>query len=346
MWLRVFLCLKKKGGFKKDQMNRACLQQVKELYGLECVEAKRVEKGFLSENHELVCADGTKYFLKKYRFDDEGRIQDIHISKKFFYDGNIPVIFPISTKLGQTYFCFDGAYYAVFPFVVGKQIARGKMSEKAIVSLGTMLGRIHLLGKGATLSIKIKTKEWKSSDILKTIDIIEGKIQEKSLLEDFDTLALESMNLKKELIKKYQPTDEEIHLPKDHLIHGDYLDQNVFFGENDEVSHVFDFEKTEYAPRMYEFFRSMMFSFLSGEIGPAHIEQAKTYTNAYSQVYPIPTEEFRRGLRFFLSKHIHSLWVESEHYLQGNDRPDIFLKEDYLRLKYLADHYDDVEKWI
>ena len=51
----------------------------------------------MSENYKISTKD-KDYFLKKYRFNDKEKIQEVHSSKKYFCEGGIPVIMPIETE--------------------------------------------------------------------------------------------------------------------------------------------------------------------------------------------------------------------------------------------------------
>jgi Ser/Thr protein kinase RdoA (MazF antagonist)/8-oxo-dGTP pyrophosphatase MutT (NUDIX family) len=320
------------------------LQEINDLYGVKVHSPEKIEKGFLSENHVLT--DGVKkYFLKKYRFDNAERISEIHAVKHHFAKGGVPVILPTSLVSGETFFMYEDGFYALFPFVDGKQFERGELTNDAIVSMGKMLGHIHLLGKDSTLPIqerfnfKLENKEKTFSKV----DSILEAISKKESLDDFDRVALKNVELKKKLLLSNTLQREDLSLPSDHLIHGDYLDLNVFFGENDNVSHVFDFEKTGYAPRTFELYRSMMYGLLSGEVTDTDLQRARLYLDSYSSVYPLPVDEIKRGLQLFRLKSIHNFWVESEHYLLGNYRVDEFLYSDYSRIQYLSEHYDELE---
>lgn len=118
------------------------ISKINHLYGLQLHSSEKVTKGFLSENHILL-SDNNKYFLKKYRFDRQERIEEIHSAKKYFADGGIPVILPITNTEGNTFFLFENGYFALFPFVSGIQLERGTLTDTAIISLGKMLGKIH-----------------------------------------------------------------------------------------------------------------------------------------------------------------------------------------------------------
>ncbi len=318
------------------------LTHINTIYGLSLAFHEKVAKGFLSENFILV-GNGTKYFLKKYRFDNKERIEEVHLVKKYFADGGIPVILPIATTDRKTYFFFDNSYYALFPFITDKQLERKSLTDEAIASLGEMLGKIHLLGEKADLPIKERFKPWNKEKALSKIDAIEAELKKKFQLNDFDELALKSIETKKNLIASNVIHYEDFALPSDHLIHGDYLDHNVFFNDRDQVSYVFDFEKTDYSPRAYELFRSMTYSFLGGDTNDEDMAKAKLYLESYARIYPISKEELQRGLKLFYLKSIHAVWVEEEHYLKNNARVDEFLTSDFKRIEYLSQHYKKFE---
>lgn len=318
------------------------IQYINNLYGLNIATTDKVQKGFLSENYYL--SDGVnKYFLKKYRFQNERRINEIHLVKSYFSKGGIPVILPIEFDGNKSYFEYSQSFYSLFPFVSGKQLERGRMTDNAISSMANMLGKIHLLGKDAKLvlseSFKIESKEnshRKIDSILSVINQIENQ-------NDFDKMALSNIEMKRNLLIKNDKTIDQIGLKSDHLIHGDYLEQNLFFDDEDNVSHVFDFEKSNYSPRTYELFRSLFNCVFSFEDSNIDLEKASIYIKSYSSIYPISVEELRNGLQLYYLKIINSFWVESEHYLKNNNRPDQFLFDDFKRVKFISENFDKIE---
>jgi len=321
----------------------ALLAKIKSLYNFQIHSAERVTKGFLSENYILFC-DDKKYFLKRYRFDNKERIEEIHFAKKYFVNLGIPVILPIVNLDRSAFFFFSDSYFALFPFVSDKQLDRVSITDTSIISLGETLGKIHLLGKDSNLPVKERFKPWNKDKSLEKIKAIYTTLQKDNNPKDFDKIALENIEMKKRLIQDNSIVYEDLKLPSDHLIHGDYLDHNVFFGSDDKVSFVFDFEKTCYSPRMYELWRSLIYSFLSTDMTTEDIRRAKLYLISYTKIYPTTKDELIRGLKLFYLKSIHGLWVESEHYINGSDRVDDFLYVDYKRTKYLSENFDNLEK--
>jgi len=319
------------------------LSHVSKIYGLHINTFQKVSKGSLSENY-ILFEDTNKYFLKKYRFDNKEKIKEIHLVKNYFAQSGIPVILPIKNKNNETFFLFKKEYYALFPFILDKELEENSLTDKAIISLGKMLGKIHLLGKNAKLSIKEVFKEWDKKKSLKKIDTISSIIKKRHRKTDFDKLALDSIEIKKKLIQINTITFSDLSLKSDHLIHGDYIYHNVFFNKNDLVSKVFDFEKTDYSPRVYELLRAVFHSFFNKNIQKKDIRKAKLFIKAYCSIYPISKKEISKGLKLFYLKLIHGVWVEEEHYMKNNNRVDKFLQNNFDLLQYLLKNYKEFEK--
>lgn len=316
-----------------------------ELYNISTDLLEPVTKGYLSTNFAVHIAD-RKYFLKKYRFDAEDKIKEIHAVKKFFANGGIPVIKPIPTKTSNTYFNYDGGFYTLFPFVDGIQYERNTVSNKAIISLAEMCARIHLRGKENFPHVSDTFKKWNKEASLEKIEKILEIISNLKVKTEFDELALESCLLKKKLIREYNISFEDLGFKYDHLIHGDYLDHNVFFNDKDEVIAVFDFEKADMSPREYEIFRSCMLTFMQGKNPELELRNVVTYLRAYIAVYPLTIQQIEKGFELFFQKQAHGVWVESEHYLKNSTRTDIFLKIEFDRLKYMVENKDQILKVI
>ena len=311
------------------------LKKINTQYGLNISSSEMVDKGFLSKNY-ILTGETTKYFLKKYRFNKEEKIQEIHAAKQYFADGGIPVILPIVNNVGQTYFSFEDGYYAIFPCINGRHIERGNLTEAATISLGEMLGKMHLRSKKSTLSIQDHFNGWDEGKFIAQAEQLISIINAKEKLDEFDINALEGIHIRKELIQANTVTFEDLAIPNNCLIQGDYHDENVFFDENDHVQYVFDFEKVSYAPRVFELIRSMMYMFFNETLEIQRIELARLYIEVYSKMYPISKEELQKGLKLHYLRQLHSFWVESEHYINKNYRVDQFLVGKYKSTQYLS----------
>jgi homoserine kinase type II len=329
-------------------MDEKLREKLTDLYNIIATNFEPVTKGTLSTNF-VVHSNNSKYFLKGYKFENKEKISEIHSVKKFFLEGGIPVIMPIEGKHNSTYFELNNKFYALFPFVEGENYehyGNPIPNKQAIRSLGEMCAKIHLRGKENTIRTLKQFNPWNTQKSLETFEKILSvisAIKNKSVL---DEQAVESLRLKKKLLETNDIQFESLGFKNDHLIHGDYLDHNVFFNDNNEVIAVFDFEKADTSPREYELFRSMMLTFVHGLDPKTELENIKIYLDAYRSVYPLSEEQIRNGFELFYQKQIHGTWVESEHYLNNNTRVDMFLEIEYKRLKFMAEHKDMIIKTL
>lgn len=314
-------------------------QKIVDVYGLELDLVEKVSQGFLSENYILT--DGiNKYFLKKYRFDSSERIEEIHRVKKYFSEGGIPVILPIPTTSEDTFFEDEKHFYSLFPFVHDHQLQWKEVTDDALVLYAKMLARIHLLGSKSAVVVNEFNKPWNSEATLKSIKQILQKISEVEHKTDFDIRAEKNLLLKKEIIESNKKAYSEFHLVNDHLIHGDYTVANVFFDKDNNVSFVFDWEKTEYSPRFLELFRSLIQCTLFDPI------RSKTYLDAYLKLYPAAKDQLENGLDAYCLEQTHSLWIEEEHYLRGNNRTDELLESNSFKISYFAHELEKFKKQL
>lgn len=184
-------------------LQKSLLEKVEYYYNIpKIVACEKIDKGFLTDNYKL-STENEVYFLKKYRADYLQKVPEIHSVKTYFDENGIPVIMPLRSIYNETYFENENSAYALFPFVYGVQPERGMLSEQMIISLGKMLGRIHLLGRDNPIKIREgEFKGWNKKESLQTIEYIEDKIYHIKEKTDFDILAQKMITLKKTLSLK------------------------------------------------------------------------------------------------------------------------------------------------
>lgn len=301
---------------------------------------EEVRDGYLSRNF-ILDNRGEKFFLKQYRFDSVEKIAEIHRAKFFFARGGIPVILPLKTLNGEYFFEEAGKFYALFPFVDGRIIPRAERSPHAIESAARMLAKIHLLSKdGFSVIVQDEAKEWDKEKSLEESSRIQEKIDALNTKSDFDYLALHVLEYKRKIVEANTTQYRELGLINDHLIHGDYHGNNIFYDEHDEVRYVFDLEKTKRSPRILEVVRCIDYMCFSGHYDEKRFHDACIFLAAYSGQYSIERDELARGLHAYFLKNSHSLWIEREHYINNNTRVDCFLEQELRFLTYCSKHLD------
>lgn len=301
-----------------------------------------IVQGFLSNNVKVANATN-EYFLKRYRFTDPARVAEVHVVKQYFYHHGIPVILPVPTKTNETFIESAGHCYALFPFVHGRTIRRAERSVAALQSAATMLALLHAAGlQPDAPRIHDHMKTWNKNDAIETTNILLKTIARKPSYGPFDELAQRVLRLKHSLVERNDTAFTDLNLRHDCLVHGDYHGNNLFYNESDEVTHVFDWEKTDIAPRVYELIRAMDFMCLAGEYTAATLRWAQQYVRAYRAALPTADEEIRDGVLTYYLKKAHSLWIEKEHYVHGNTRVDGFLAQEEKMLTYYAENWQRV----
>ena len=313
------------------------------ILGNDISQVQSVARGNLSENW-IFESGSQKFFLKKYRFDNSKRIEEIHSVKHFFAERGVPVILPFTTKEGKSFFEEQGSFYALFPFINGKEIEWEDLSSDALASAGGWLAHIHLQTKdNCPTLVQKRSFGWNRESFLQKANAILEKIQQEEIESEFSGKAKQLLEAKKELVAKNSTVFEDFQFGGDHVIHGDYHEENLFFAEDDQVLYVFDWEKCNIAPRVIEIARAVEFFGFYGVYTEETFERAKVFLQAYQNLYPIDQDELAQGLKAWYIHQLHNTWVLEEHYLKGNNRVDMFLENQVNAFEY---HSEYIEEYI
>lgn len=321
------------------------IKKIQEVYNLEksVKYISKIRKGYLTSNF-IIGDNKKKYFLKQY-IDDEERIKKTHKAKRFFFQKEIPVIMPMENKDGRTYFCLNDKCYALFPFIEERQFQRLRMNKAALESAGYVLAKIHLAtrNKKPKISLLKRNSPWDKNDSLKKILKIKKLILGKDKKKKLDKEALKLIKIKEDIIKNDKVKWKELKLGKDHIIHGDFHEANIFFDKAGKVKHIFDWECVSYAPRTMEIARVLKLMCFNGRFTKKNYSNASIFLKAYNKIYPISVGELGAGVKSEYIRQAHSLWALDEYYLKGNKKIYKFLDDQLKVLQYML---KDTEKYI
>lgn len=298
------------------------------------VSIKPIDAGFLSTNYKVTVGSST-YFLKGY-VKGTDRVRTIHMVKQHFASHGIPVILPLLTDAGDTMFTVGEKVYALFPFVDGIHHNRQHIPEHVAVEIARVVASMHRIAAEHPLEIPARLKLWNDADALAKIDELLQIVRKVSAPTDFDRLALMNLELKRRLVSNASVPPESCITEPWILIHGDFHEQNLFFDESGNIKYVFDFGEVKMGPRAHELWRSSDYMFINGIYSEENVAKAILYLKTYNALNPIKREDLVSGFEIYFQMQIHSVWVESEHYLKGNTRVDRFLET--RATGYLAEH--------
>ena len=169
-------------------------------------------------------------------------------------------------------------------------------------------------------------------------------INKKKVKNNFDRLTLDILKLKASIEGSFPKNIKITGLGKEHAVHGDYHAQNLFFNKNDQVTHIFDLEKTETRPRSTELVRSMFIICFNSYFTTKQFKLAQIYLKAYKDVYPISHSEIESSIRFMFYKHTLKKKKKKGHYLNDYKRADILLPGEYRFTKYLSKNLETLIK--
>ncbi|MDD5084006.1 MAG: phosphotransferase [Candidatus Moranbacteria bacterium] len=303
---------------------------------------EKVKQGYLSHNFILEDSE-KKYFLKQYRFDDAYRVTEVQEAKKFFHERDIPVVMPILSLDGSSFFVHDHTFYTLFPYVTGYQFGHTRLSENALRSAGEMLAKIHTLGKNkCPLSIDPRSFAWNHDDFMLRADALKTIIHTQSQQTEYDTSALQCLDMKADLIGHNTKRYEDFSLLQDdaHILHGDFHDENLFFDEYGKVIAVFDWEKVNCGPRGMDVARSLLLICFWDGFEESHFHDASVYLKAYCLTYPLTKEYLKEAIMAWNMVQMHSLWVLEGHYLRHDTRMDDLLVSHMRGIRYFAANED------
>ncbi len=329
-------------------MDKQLLAKINSLYSLPTLSYKgKAKGGFLSDNYVLQTKTST-YFLKKYRQSVGDRLPVITKTEQFFANADIPIILPILTKKGSSFFSVEGYHYSLYPFISGKTFDHNNRvpTMAMVASIARNLAKMHQISrKGFPLFSKAQLSEWDVNRIMsdesrdgfylyahKILDVLKAKKRKTK----FDLLAAKVVKLKLGIVQSVPTSFKGFTLGKPHIVHGDYHAQNVFLNGKGEVTHVFDLEKTDARPRSLELVRSMLLICFSGQFTSARFALAKKYLAAYNEIYPIPAIEVESSIRLLYYKHTLNLWIEKGHYFNDFTRADVLLDGELRYLRYMS----------
>jgi|GEM_PF-2212361 len=305
---------------------------------------KKIQKGYLTSN--FVIGNGKeKYFLKEYR-DNVLRVKNTHVAKEFLAKKGIPVILPLKNKRGKTFFVRDKKVYGIFPYVIGKQFQRLKVPRKNLEAAGELLAKIHLLSKdGVDIGIRKrrfvvnrKISMEKARNVLKII-------KEKKHKTEFDKMVLEHLASRAECIRNNLIRVNARKLGKNHIIHADYHESNMFFTGN-KISYLFDWEMVSSAPRVMEIARFLDFFCFYGNYEKRNFLMAKNYLKAYHKIYPIEEEELLNGLIVWFYHKLHIMWSLEEYYIYNKKKSKKFIEQEMKSFQYYSESLEKFKKEI
>ena len=337
--------------YSAASMDSRILETLKELYGFSDPQPLPGAASGFSGSNFLVLDGEVNYFVKRYHFfltTDE--IREIHAVKFLYKSNDIPAITPLHNINKESFFVIGNYHYAVFPYVIGKSFA--VPSARAVASMGENLARQHFVSMNHldVLKNKKEFKGWNEAEFMEDTNQMLARVAAAEPKTDFDIEAEAFIRQKVSIAARYPTRFEELDLRNEYIIHGDFHQYNVFFSEDDTVSHVFDFERVARGPRAVDVVSSLFTTcFYFAKVGGASLEEqyrlAESYLAGYHQTYPLIRRELEDAITwYFLGDLARTHWIEGEWYVGKNPRVKVQLPDRRAWVTYFAENFDHIKE--
>ncbi|NOR45272.1 MAG: phosphotransferase [Candidatus Delongbacteria bacterium] len=216
------------------------------------------------------------------------------------------------------------------------QKSKKELTEKDVENLGEMLSKIHgKLNKNIFLFRKVnRIKSIIEEDYLRCSNLLKDlKLNEKKGIDYYTRL---NYNEIKNNILIYKNNISSITCNYNQVNHGDYYLPNIFFDKS-KVCSVIDWDDLHLGNNIYELLRAINYIFVPDENGGLNQEHGKIFIAHYLKNSKIKYNNslIIKGIEMFkIHRSIDSRLLYNKFVLEDS-RSDIFLKQNYLFLKWL-----------
>lgn len=315
---------------------------ISKFFGIENItQVKDVADGYRCLNIEFENR-GKKYFLKRYREGLYNSVDEVKRSEQLFFMQGVPVILPLLDCNSDPAFFFEDAWYSLFPFIDGNVLPASFLTPHHIASLGIMHAKLHQIGNQIDRVRFSNFSFWDRDVFLHEVEQVEQEINPDLLENKEEQLAFENLELQAKFVRSSNKLPVDFNLANDCLLHGDFIYTNIFFDEDGNIQHVYDFERTGIGPRAYDLARSIFISCFDDGWNEKNFEFARTYLKAYQTIYPIEREEFRVGVMMYVTHFMHMSWLETIVLLGKSTRHYPLVKPANEKLHHFLGDLDEV----
>lgn len=280
--------------------------------------AARSPSGSMNEVF-LLGTDDRSVVLRRHRRTDRSLVELEHRVMDHARRHGIPVPAALVTRDGDRIVEWGGQWHSMFAFAAGRQLEVAELDAARVSAMGAMLAQIHLVLADFPAPDGGPARPRPTvAQTLEQLQRIKAAISASAELIQQDGEALEHLDSKARALRAGTPPLEPANIDSAQQIHGDYVHVNLFF-DDDTVSGVIDWDKTEVLPPSQEIIRAMD---LSLELQPA---LCRAFIDGYRDIRPLPSAALDAGAAEYGFGHLHGLWVHESVYLRSDDRIRKFL---------------------
>lgn len=281
---------------------------------------ERAASGTMNETL-LVTAGTRRVVLRRHRRTDRSLIEREHAVIEHAISRDVPTPAALPTASGDLIVSAGGAFYSLFTYARGGQIARGRLSVPQAGAMGRMLARLHLAladcpGPPPPARPAPADRSRTEGQLVDLLNLIMARPDRS----ETDEWAEQHLRTKLDWLADHaDPIRYEAPVSSLQWVHGDYQESNLFF-TGDEVSDVIDWDKAEIRWPPDEIIRTLDLSCA------LHPDLSAALLTGYRSVRDLAPSDLDRAAANYSHDQLHGHWVFDEIYRRGNDRVRAFLE--------------------
>jgi Ser/Thr protein kinase RdoA (MazF antagonist) len=259
----------------------------------------------------LVETSGGRLTLRGHRKPDREAVEFEHDVMDAVRAAGIPAPAALTTRNGDRTVGQNGRWWSLLVWIEGDQPQRGHHTVEQALSMGEMLGRIHVaLTPVPPMSTEAPIVETTVETVARADELL-ALIEGRPESGDDEASAIRWLRAQRDWLQSHlddtPPTGGPVQ-----TIHGDYHDANLVF-QGGTVVGVLDWDKAIGARPLEEVVRAMHLSRLNPE-------QCEAFLRGYGSERHFTAPELDAAAARYGFQRDRSLWLFDELYRQGNER--------------------------
>jgi len=300
-----------------DGMNQSEVDDIIGEWGLRAIGIAVPEAGTMNEVYLVTTVSGRVVF-RGHRRRDRRRVELEHEVMAHARGMGLPVPATIPTPGGDLVVERGGRYFSLFEHARGRHVPRVRLGEAHAKAMGRTLGALHRALRSFRPADAPRAQHHRDVPaVLRRIDVLLDRVDTIEHPEAEDHWARERLATRATWLQEHvdlpSPTGDETQ-----MVHGDYQDSNLFFGQG-EVSGIIDWDKAELRAPGEEVVRAMHLS-LKLDVG-----LCQAFLAAYRPIADLPSRQLDQAVATYSHDRACDLWLYETIYQDGDDRPRRFI---------------------
>lgn len=322
-------------------MDEDIAERLRELYGIEHSHLLS-RLGGLSTINLKVELDARVFVLKQFRSTNEEDVVRFEEVADLLNANALPVALPIVDRWRARHFELDGRYHALFPFVEGMTLHEPSLTEASLSSAAVHLARLHRIEVPAGLRLaRRRDRPGLAVPAPERAASVLERARTSPLPEPVLDLLRRVIEAKVALLAA-GPRASLKASTAEHLVHGDFHNENILFDSTGNVVAILDFEETHLGHRARDVFTFVNFACCNTGFSDDNLTKAKYFLESYDSSHLLTEREIEAGAADLVRDICGRFFLEEELLRTGHAELIGYLERDLRKIDYFERHAGDL----